>query len=377
MNPSLVAVGLAALVVQLGAAPAQEPGAPAVSPFAPVAQAPAALPESAGPLVPACAGDCGACCPQRRGGLLAGAGIYLLQPYSNNNMAFGFQNTANVSGTNPGTRFDSRVDIRHSMEVAPLVWLGYLGEGGLGGRVRWWYFREGTEQSATGTPASGGTANNSNGVLVFSAAPLGLNLITATDGGAMVTTSKLQLQVWDFDSLYRVAGYRWDLLFVGGLRLASLDQAYNAYANHQTLLSSSTFSGIGPTLGLEARRQLGGTGFNLYGSGRGSILFGSAHQIAAIPALSLVANEHHDIGLPVAEAELGLEYSRYVGASRFFGQIALVGQEWFGAGSASRSSTDVIPGGKASVSANFSTTSHVGDSDLAFFGLLLRAGVNY
>ena len=161
------------------------------------------------------------------------------------------------------------------------------------------------------------------------------------------------------------------MLLAGGLRLASLDQTYNAYTHGEALLSSSVFSGIGPTLGLEARRNLGGTGISLYGSARGSILFGSAHQIATIPDRTNVANDHRDIGMPVAEAELGLEYGRTVGTSRFFGQIALVGQEWFGAGGASRSSTDVIPGGA------FSTSSYVGDSDLAFLGLLIRAGVNY
>ena len=85
----------------------------------------------------------------------------------------------------------------------------------------------------------------------------------------------------------------------------------------------------------------------------------------------MVANDHRDIGMPVAEAELGLEYGRTVGPSRFFGQIALVGQEWFGAGGASRSSIDVLPGGA------LSGASHVSDSDLAFLGLLVRAGVNY
>src|SRR5690242_12304759 len=72
----------------------------------------------------------------RRGGLIAGAGVYLLQPYFNNNMAFGLQGTENRSpGTPanpPGTRFDTRVEISHHMEAAPLIWLGYLGEGGLG-----------------------------------------------------------------------------------------------------------------------------------------------------------------------------------------------------------------------------------------------------
>jgi hypothetical protein len=75
--------------------------------------------------------------------------------------------------------------------------------------------------------------------------------------------------------------------------------------------------------------------------------------------------------MPVADAELGLEYRRTVGGSHFFGQVGLVGQQWFGAGSASRSSIDVIPGGA------FSGSSYVGDSDIAFLGLSIRLGVNY
>jgi len=254
------------------------------------------------------------------------------------------------------------------VDVAPLVWLGYLSDSGLGFRARWWYFRQGTEQSATGT------GSGVNGVQVLSAAPLGLSLITATSADApksLVVTSKLQVQVLDLDSLYQIEAGKWNLLFAGGLRLAGIDQTYNAYTAGEALLSSSRFYGLGPTLAVEVRRSLGGTGLSLYGSARGSILFGSGQQDAAVPDRNVEARDHHDIGMPVAEAEVGLEYARDVGGCHFFVQTALVGQEWFGAGGASRSSTDVIPGGQ------FSTSSYVGDSDLAFLGVCIRLGVNY
>ncbi|MBY0523269.1 MAG: hypothetical protein K2R98_07715 [Gemmataceae bacterium] len=379
----LLALGLQAALAA-AQAPAEDPpaGAPAGVP------APAVQPTERLPGAAPCGGQApaiqtaGTCCHPDAGcsgstdangrtGLIGGVGLYILQPYFNNNMAFGLQGTANRSpGTPadpPGSRVDTRVDISHHMEAAPLIWLGYIGEGGLGVRARWWYFREGVEQSATGT-------SGTNGVQVISAAPLGLSLITATGGtgpSSMVATSKLQLQVFDFDTLCRVSACKWDLLFAGGLRLASLDQTYNAYTGGEALLSSSIFSGVGPTFAAEARRNLGDTGLSLYGSARGSIIFGSGHQTATIPDRNLVAQDHRNIGMPVAEAELGVEYSRSMGTSRFFGQLALVGQEWFGAGSASRSSTDVIPGGA------FSTSSYVGDSDIAFLGLLIRLGVNY
>lgn len=341
---------------------------------APVEKLPVSQPTgTAAPAVQS-AGPC--CCPQvdcacaacsNGTGLIGGVGLYVLQPYFSNNMAFGLQGTAGQSAASPGSRTDTRVEISHSMEVAPLIWLGYLGDSGFGGRARWWYFREGTEQSAAGT-------SGTNGVQVLSAAPLGLSLITATGGqgpSAMVATSKLQIQVLDLDTLYQVSACNWNLLFAAGLRLASIDQTYNAYTAGEALLSSNIFAGVGPTLAAEARRSLGDSGFCLYGGGRASIPFGSAQQSAAMPDRNVAAQEHRNIGLAVAEAELGLEYGQTLGTGRFFGQIALVGQEWFGAGSASRSSTDVIPGGA------FSTSSYVGDSDIAFLGLLIRLGVNY
>jgi hypothetical protein len=307
-----------------------------------------------------------------RSGVIGGVGLYLIQPYFNNNVAFGLQGTENRSAATPaspaGIRFDTRQDITHHMEAAPLVWLGYMSDDGLGFRARYWYFRQGTDQTANGT------GPGVNGVMVFSSAPLGLSLINASNGqgsSSMVVTSKLQLQVLDLDTLYEVSACKWNLLFAGGLRLASIDQTYNAYAGNEALLSTSDFSGVGPTVAVEARRALGCTGLSLYGSARGSILFGTSNQTAAIPDRNELARDPRDVGIPVAEAELGLEYHRNVGAAHFLGQIGLLGQQWYGAGSASRSSIDVIPGGA------FSSSSYVGDSDIAFFGLFVRLGVNY
>lgn len=357
-------------------APSQLPSSLAPDMLQPVI----AMPQQAELANACCPVSCDPCCTQG-GGVLAGAGMYIIQPYFNNNMAFGLQTTTgrvqpdpNVPAAVPGARTNTRVEIAQHMEVAPQLWLGYLTDSGFGGRIRWWYFRQGTQQAATGTVTDVDKMGNPvNGTVIASGTPLGMGLINGVLGtNTMVATSKLQLQVWDFDTLYHLPGCKWDLLFAGGLRLASLDQTYNAYTAGQSLLSSNVFSGIGPTLGLEARRKVGCSGFNLYGAARGSILFGGANQLVAVLGIpeAQAAQEHRDIGMPVAEGELGLEYGRNMGGSRLFGQIAIVGQEWFGAGGASRSTTSSLPG------ASFGT-SHAVDSDLAFFGLLLRAGVNY
>jgi hypothetical protein len=307
------------------------------------------------------------CCEApRRDGLIAGAGIYLIQPYFQDNLAFVLQRTVGRGAGSPGTRVDDRVDITHHTDVAPLVWLGYLTEEGLGGRARYWYFRQGTNQTQMSSPSSG-----ANGVLAFSAAPLGLALI---NGQGINVTSKLEVQVADLEGLNDLHAGNWDILLAAGVRLLRIEQGYNAFipqSNLNTLLSGHSFQGAGPTLAMEARRPLGESGLALYGSARGSLVFGSAHQNASVPGLNESALDHRDRTLPIGELEVGVEYGRSVGHSRVFGQVALVGQDWFGAGNASRSTVNSVPGGA------LTGAGYTGDSDIAFFGVAFRVGVNY
>src|SRR3954453_12341157 len=108
-------------------------------------------------------------------------------------MAFALQTTAARSAGSPGVRTDNRVDINNHLEAAPLLWLGYIGDSGLGGPARWWYFPQGSNQ-AVAIPSGEGA----NSTLVFSAAPLGLSLGSAQ---AMAVTSKLELNVADLEAV--------------------------------------------------------------------------------------------------------------------------------------------------------------------------------
>jgi len=350
-------LGLLALGLQAGLTAAQTP-----APANPAAAGPAFTEVLAPSAVPGCAlcdmpADTGdACCAGR---WVGGVGLYLLQPGFENNLAFGLQQTV---GAAPGTRTDTRVDVSHRMEIAPLLWLGYLGENGWGGRARWWYFRVGTSQFAPDDDA---------GTVIVSAAPLGLGL---TSGAGMNVTTKLELQVADLEAMQSFRCGRWDFLFAGGIRLARVNQAYNAYIDQtaqNTLLSGHSFQGVGPTIALESRRSVGASGLVLFGSARGAVVFGSAKQSATLPDQNVHAEDHRNRGLPIGELELGLEYGRTVGVGRVFGQVAFVGQEWFGAGGASRSSVNVTPGGA------FVGAGYVGDSDISFLGVSFRLGLNY
>lgn len=332
---------------------------------------------------------CDSCCECGHYGLVGGAGIYLVQPYFQNNHAFTVANGLSIVTTGFGEfNASDKTDIRHHVDVAPELWIGYIGENGLGGRLRWWYFRQGTDQSIAAPNANG---NPDQTIFIASAAPLGLQVFAENVGqdALLSVTSKLQVQVYDLEALQSYQTANWDLLFAGGLRLAHLNQHYNAFANgggvavfgegivhSESLVSSHSFHGVGPEVAIEGRRYLGGTGLALYGSLRGALLFGSAKQTASLlvtytsePDENILATDHRDRVLPVAEVEVGVEAGRRVGNSRVFGQIALVGQEWWGAGSASRDYSTTffgVPFGSAS-----------GDSDFGFFGAAFRLGVNY
>src|SRR5262249_54263387 len=118
--------------------------------------APAAVPAEAD--VPA-----GAAVPVGRTGLVAGAGLYLIRPYFQNNPAYTVwvEHTRDtvLDPTKPRTETVAeqadRVSVSSHVSAAPLVWLGYVGEDGLGGRVRWWGFRQGTSQTVFLPPFAG------------------------------------------------------------------------------------------------------------------------------------------------------------------------------------------------------------------------------
>lgn len=305
---------------------------------------------------------CCCCCCDPPGKVVGGVGLYLIQPFFANNPAISFF----VQGTGPGRR----EDIAHGMGAAPLFWLGYMLDDGLGVRARWWFFSQATDQRWAFAPPVGQT------VTVLSATPLGASIIL-NNPQAFAVTSTLQLNVVDLEAFQDLNLRRWNFLFAGGLGFADILQSYNAFAVNaggaavRPLFSASRLSGLGPVLALEARRPILDIGVNLYGSTRTRVLFGTSSQTAS-GGEQLRGTEQLRQGsiLAIQELELGLEYERMISRYRFFGQVAMVGQEWFGAGNASGS----VRSGPPTTIANFSTEDH---SNFGFFGASFRLGVNY
>src|SRR5262249_14803114 len=156
--------------------------------------------------------------------------------------------------------------------------------------------------------------------------------------------SKLQVQVFDFELLQTVQVCPFDLLVSGGLRLAHVNQRYDEYAvvgaAPEFSLSGNSFHGVGPTVALEAHRPVGRGALAIYGTARGSILFGSykqaefTHELDGGGPFDITFLSTKDKVVGVAELELGVEAGRRMGSTRLFGQVGIVGQEWVGTGTA-------------------------------------------
>jgi hypothetical protein len=315
---------------------------------------------------------CDECCADAPAGLLGGVGLYLVKPYFASNIAYTTMRDVGARGEPGFRRADDRTDIDHSFEVTPLVWLGYLDDNGWGGRARYWCIQQGTEQAAEGSaPSTGGT-----GSAVFSAAPLGLQ-VQAFANEQLIVTSKLDLQLLDLEAVrnFRAAGC--DFLVCGGVRLARIKQTYNAFLGTEgkaidSVQSEHKFEGAGPVLASEVRYALGDSAFALVGKARGAMLFGDARQNAFLESQHSSGSDTREKGMLVGEVDLGVEYGWEIGGAYCFGQVALVGQNWFGAGGASRATPEVVPGGGFDARGSF-----VQDSDIAFLGVAFLLGMNY
>jgi hypothetical protein len=301
------------------------------------------------------------------GHFMAGVGLYIMKPFFQNNPAFFTQTTSSTSaiGTFSSTINTNQHDFDWGLNAAPVIWLGYTSDCGLGVRARWWLFDQKSATSAVSDPNT----------TIFSAFPAGLSI--AAFQSPMFLNSNLKLDVWDFEGTGETQVGHWVLQYSGGFRYAHLSQDYNALSVREsprpglpfplvflsTLSSGHNFNGAGPTLALEARRPIGNSGLSLFAILRGTMLFGQSKQegnelnvtqLVTTSTTNETNQSNHDTVLPVAELEIGAEYSLRWGNVYPFVRTGLVAQTWFDAGSASTL-----------------------DGNLGFLGLSVTAGLNY
>ena len=323
------------------------------------------------------------------GGLIGGAGVYYFQPRWGSNPAYG-TSLANATASQT-LQLNTQQDFQMNGQFAPLVWLGYVGPGGLGIRARWSQFHGNTTLSADDPPQTDPNTTTT----IFSASPLGIGFEAVSTPGvdnALQFTSSLTVDVTDLEIIRDWHFGRGSLLFGAGLRYAQLNQSYNATCNSvptdptldtftTDLTSGHTFHGIGPLVSLEARWPVGETGLALLASGRGALLLGTGHQYANMISSDIdqygnlvsqsVANQGQSGGgtLPMLEFEVGAEWGKPIGRSDLVIQAAVVGQAWFSTGNAANQQSIFASGLPAN--------SPVYQETLGMIGLRLTAALTY
>ncbi len=313
--------------------------------------------------------------------LLAGAGFDLVAPFVENDRAL----TLTTPLANGGTSIES-VGFCHPVAVAPRFWLGLAAGNGWGFRTSYWHFDQSRAQSASldgDSPA---------GSAIVAASPLGLGISTGTfvlakgNADVLAVANSLNVNVLDFEATREIDAGPMFLVLSGGGRYARLAQRYLAgvvntdndfldKAEVDLLQSHQRFVGWGPTLALQGWYALGLSRLAIYGSVRGTLLFGEARQAASTTQIlasggTMAAYPLSDVSayrptvVPVAELEMGIQWSGNWRRLRPFLRTGVLAQTWLDA-----LSTSTVPtsGGD---SANI-------NSNLSFLGVVFQAGMNY
>lgn len=270
---------------------------------------------------PACAPACCDCDQSGCGGernLIGGVEAVFLKPYYHNNVALRTYDPDVTRRERPFT---------YDFEISPRVWLGYVGDEGLGVRVRYW----GYDQTSTITTDGGGHVP----VLIT-----GINFSNLDNGDPL--SDRLQAYTLDGDVTQAMCLGSWQLNFGGGIRGISKRQetGFTIGAGLPTTAIASIkseFDGVGPTLFLETKRPIGCSGLALLGNVRGSCVFGDRTTTEELTYLGTTPDRryerHQTDSMGIGEIQLGIEWSRCLSIG---GHLAVQGlwegQLWTGAG---------------------------------------------
>lgn len=289
------------------------------------------------------------------GVMTAGVELTFLQPYFESNPAV-------TQLTSDGNSLEAFTDIEfaYDVELSPRVWLEFSPDSQVGGRVVWWQFDHGAD------PLS--ISPDDNGFGRISHPDFGdVDLSTTVPGSIFSTATQLQAWTIDVEGTRKFDSGCWKWLAAAGIRYAEIEQNYlanlvNAAGNLQgTIDYAHQSEGVGPTLFLRAQRPLL-PGFALFGSARGSLLFGdSSSRLEAVEDLDLDdqlttrrTTNRNDL-LPIGEIQVGLQaLPPCSDIWQPYFHVALEAQHWGGAGNASSE-----------------------DGSLGFFGFNVALGVSW
>lgn len=335
-----------------------------------------------------------------QGGLFGDLGFYVLTPkWGGGNPAF-LSQTLTFEDPDPvGDPIltgitTQQAEFDHGAEFAPLVQLGYLGQGGLGIRGRWWTL------SSTDTISNTLVSTPEEEELVQFPDMLGVGgllnlsfLNGGPDGEPLSFSHNLSMDVVDLEGIWSTTLGRTSLLFSAGVRYGHLEQAYGlAIEGDRVNLFRQDFNGVGPTTSLQASRRIGQTNLSLYGLGRGSLLFGDAEQSSRLPSGEGAPSNTFGRALdsesirPVGELEFGANWCHNFRRHEFFIESGFVGMLWLDAGNAANS--DAIGGinplflssgglDQFAILSLLSGGSNNANQDLGLVGMRFSAGIRF
>lgn len=286
---------------------------------------------------------CGDTCGVSYMGRGSGAKFYtgfeftFLKPHYEDNTALTL-----LDGNAAGDSILTDVGFEHDTELAPRVYFGWRHCDGVGLRATWWSFDHEAEAVSASPDADGfGRVSHPE----FSGVDISTNIPTDVFSAA----SDLEATAIDIEATQEACVGGWDLVVAGGLRYADIEQGYRASTSNATPALRGTIDyrqsidGIGPTISLGASRPLGRIA-RVFCRARGSVLFGdgeslltASENIDAPPEISTSRSTDRDDLLSIGEVQVGFMWrgrGRRHTPYRPFVSIALEGQVWNGAGSA-------------------------------------------
>jgi hypothetical protein len=261
----------------------------------------------------------------------------------------------------------SQTDFEYGLSGAPLVWFGYRGPSCLGFEFRAWWFHDSETIELTNAGA---------GLVINSAAPLGVRNTSTTAGDSLLFASSLDIDVVDFMGSYQARFGLGTLDLGAGVRYSRVEQQYRhvedpaANALLDAVESSHAFEGVGPILALRGRAAVTQR-LTALADLRYSVLYGDFDQqaIGTNDNVVTVNRTHSTIDfLSIAEIELGAEYVLPRDRVEFFVDGAFVAQVWQGAGNAANNDGITVL-----------VDPEVSDknADMALIGLRLGGGVRF
>jgi hypothetical protein len=287
-----------------------------------------------------------------------GGGIYWMMPYFSSNPAY----FAKAGTVTTQQNYDSH------MSVAPTGFISYYFTPDWGVKFRWWQID--SNASANGT---------TGGAIITDPSGTGPGVATAK-GATISANSNLYVSMYNLEIAHKWSfgcnNHSW-VEVSGGVAYVHMSQSYGlnvadpAGAGSLTSIGSHDFNGWGPTIAFEGHYRLGDSDFGVYGSARGSLLFGSNAQnyFASSGAGMISGSSSGSSILPVGEVELGGEWSHcFCNRFRLYAQVGVVGQIWINGGDAAQGANinGTSVGSQISSPANFGFVGGVGRIGISF-----------